>query len=300
QKNINLFNPDVIIGLGLLNVHIARLKAKKNRIPFVFYSIDKNYSLVPSSLYKPFAKFLEKLNVLNADLVLTINKGLRNFALDLGCKQKNVKIITGGVDIESYCYKGNRKTIRKKYGYTEKDTVLFFMGWIYEFSGMKEVVLELAKYKDRNPNIKLLLVGEGDLFNELQLIRERYNLHDSVNLTGKQPFEKIPEFLAMSDICLLPAYYNDIMRDIVPIKVYEYMAASKPVIATRLPGIMEEFGKNHGIVYINKSEETLQKSLEMINRGIVKDEGIKARKFVEEYDWTKITNDFEKVLEELG
>jgi len=68
------------------------------------------------------------------------------------------------------------------------------------------------------------------------------------------------------------------------------------VIATRLPGILEEFGENSGVIYISKSEEVLQKSIELIEHRAIKSEGAKARRFVEKYDWNKITDEFEKII----
>lgn len=39
----------------------------------------------------------------------------------------------------------------------------------------------------------------------------------------------------------------------MPIKMYEYMAAGKPVIAESLPGIMKEFGSDNGVIYVDKT-----------------------------------------------
>ena len=68
-----------------------------------------------------------------ADGVIALNKGLRDFSIEMGCKPENVKIVTGGVDVEKYSFNGNRKAIREKYGFNDKDAVLFFVGWIYDF-----------------------------------------------------------------------------------------------------------------------------------------------------------------------
>jgi glycosyltransferase involved in cell wall biosynthesis len=137
------------------------------------------------------------------------------------------------------------------------------MGWLYHFSGLKEVEIALSKLDDKN--IKLLIVGDGDAFNALQMIREQYGLHDNVIMTGKQPFEDIPKFIASADICILPAYNNEIMKDIVPIKMYEYLAMGKPVITTKLLGIMKEFGEGHGVIYVDKTEDVLKKAIELID-----------------------------------
>ena len=50
------------------------------------------------------------------------------------------------------------------------------------------------------------------------------------------------------------------MQDIVPIKIYEYMAMCKPVITTKLPGIMMEFGENKGIYYVDKPSDVISKA----------------------------------------
>jgi len=90
--------------------------------------------------------------------------------------------------------------------------------------------------KNEKQTVKLIIVGEGDAFEDLLRLSEDYDLGGQLILTGKQPYEKIPEFIAAADICLLPAYPDEtIMQDIVPIKLYEYMAMGKPVITTRLP-----------------------------------------------------------------
>jgi len=116
---------------------------------------------------------------------------------------------------------------------------------------------------------------------------------------GWKPYEEVLKYIVASDICLLPAYKNDIMKNIVPIKMYEYMAAGKPVIATSLPGIMKEFGIDNGVIYVDGPENVLNKVIELVENRCIKEEGRKARKFVEKYSWKNITDEFEGVLEEV-
>jgi len=62
-----------------------------------------------------------------------------------------------------------------------------------------------------------------------------------------------------SDVCLLPANNNKVMRKLVPIKMYEYMTCGKPVISTRLPSIMKEFEYDNGVIYVDQPAEVLEK-----------------------------------------
>ena len=287
KKQIEDFKPDVVVGFGILNSTIAIKQARKAGIPFVYYIMDILNKLVPQKIFQPIAKRIEIKNMKTADIIISINEALREYTIKLGASREKTEVVRSGIDLKRY--NPNLKSrIREKYGIKKDDLVLFFMGWLYHFSGLKEVAPTLHK----NKNIKFLIVGEGDAFEDLKKIKENYKLNNQLILTGKQPFEKIPEFISAADICLLPAYNNEIMRDIVPIKMYEYMAMEKPVISTKLPGIIKEFGKNNGVVYINNPEDALKKALE-INKRV---EGKKARKFAENCDWSRLVIKFEKVL----
>jgi glycosyltransferase involved in cell wall biosynthesis len=154
----------------------------------------------------------------------------------------------------------------------------------------------LAKLRREDIGVKLVIVGDGDAFEELQRMRTDLHLEDCVTLTGKQPYERMPEFIAASDICLLPAYNNKVMHDIVPIKMYEYMTMGKPVIATRLPGIMKEFGSDNGVLWIERPEDALGKALEVIKAGTIEAHGEKARQFVRYIDWDTVVDQSEDVL----
>ena len=291
------FCPDVIIGFGILSTYLAMRAAQKNNIAFVYYWIDVLHRLIPFKPFHPIAKSLESKTLRQADKVLVINDKLKDYVKELGAPPERTWILRAGIDIERFDPVIKGDTIRQHYGLTKKDIVLFFMGWLYQFSGLKEVASRLAQID--NHNLKLLIVGEGDAYEALQQIREKHNLKDRIILTGKRPYHEIPEFIAASDVCLLPAYPDEtIMQDIVPIKTYEYMAMKKPVIATRLPGVMKEFGEDSGVVYVDKPEDAVTKAMELIQGDKIEELGQKARSFVERYSWQSITDEFEKILKE--
>ncbi|MCD6101424.1 MAG: glycosyltransferase family 4 protein [Candidatus Marinimicrobia bacterium] len=300
ERQIKEFKPDVIVGFGIINSYLASKFAKKYKIPFIYYWIDVLHTLIPIKHFQFLGKYFEKHALKNASKVITINQRLQDVVIELGADKEKTCVIGAGIDLDRFDPNLDGTKIREIYGIEKDDLVLFFMGWLYHFSGLKEVALELAKIKDERPDIKLLIVGDGDAFNDLQEIRKNYNLNNRLILAGKQPYEKIPEFIAAADICLLPAYPNEkIMQNIVPIKTYEYMAMAKPVITTKLPGIMKEFGNDNGVIYVDKPEDVLEKAIKLLNNKKITEEGKKARRFVEKYSWDNIVDKFERVLEEL-
>jgi glycosyltransferase involved in cell wall biosynthesis len=217
--------------------------------------------------------------------------------IKIGAPREKTRVLTAGIDFNQFDPNINPGAISTQYGITKKDVVLFFMGWLYQFSGLKEAATELAKLRDKH--VKLLVVGEGDAYEELKQIREKFDMQDRLILVGRKPYSEIPAFIAASDICLLPAYPTEsIMRDIVPIKIYEYMAMRKPVISTRLPGVIKEFREGHGVVYVDKPEDVIQKAMELIKQGNLNTLGTKARAYVERYRWEEIADQFERILKE--
>ena len=215
KKQIKEFKPDVIIAFGILNAYPGMRQAKKNNIPFVYYLIDHLHTLLSGEFKRSIAKQFEKLTLKGADKILVINKGLKDYAVEMGGDINKISVIPAGVDLDTFNPQVQGLAIREKYGIKNDEVLLFFMGWIYDFSGMKEVAESIST--SNNEKIKLMIVGEGDLYEPLLKMKSEKNLEGRVILMGKIPFGDIPKHLAATDICLLPAYKNDIMMNIVPI-----------------------------------------------------------------------------------
>jgi glycosyltransferase involved in cell wall biosynthesis len=297
EKQLVDFGPDIIVGHSILSNYLSMRLSRKAGVPYVFHMTDAQHTIVPSRILRFIAKYVEKRILKNASRVIVINERLKDYSVGLGADSSNVVVIKAGIDLARYDPNISGRQAREELGIDDDDFVLFFMGWLYDFSGLKEVADDVLK---RNSRFRLLIVGDGDAFEDLQEIRERSGHRDKVILTGKQPFEKIPELIATADICLLPAHNNETMRDIVPIKLYEYMAMGKPVISTELPGVMMEFGRGNGVTYVREPELVLSKAVELADSGTMLMEGKKAREFVQTREWDRVVDDFERILKEVS
>jgi glycosyltransferase involved in cell wall biosynthesis len=298
NRQIDEFKPDVIVGFGILNSYLALRAVKRKRIPFVYYWIDVLHRLIPFRPLQSIGRMAEQKVLRQADKVLTINDKLKDYVVTLGAVADKTEVIRAGIDVEQFKPSADFGDIRGKYGLKKTDIVLFFMGWLYHFSGLKEVAAKLAEANDER--LKLLIVGEGDAFEELKEIRDKNNLQNNIILIGQQSYAQMPALISAADICLLPAYPREkVMQDIVPIKLYEYMAMGKTVISTRLPGVMREFGEDNGVIYIDEPEGAIDEAKRLIEYGKISELGVKARAFVLKYSWDSITDRFEKILKEV-
>ena len=79
------------------------------------------------------------------------------------------------------------------------------------------------------------------------------------------------------------------------------MASGKPIISTKLRGIIKEFGYANGIEYVDDPGEVIEKAIRLSeNKKKLIGDGSRARKFVEKYSWDNITDEFENILEEVA
>lgn len=298
EKQINSFKPDIIVGLGIINANIAIRLAKKNKIPFVYYVMDVLHRLVPQTHFQQIAAHVERNNMQNADRTISLTEGLREYTVSMGAMREKTAVIRTGIDFEHFNIDTDGKEMKSQYGIKDDETVLFFMGWLYSFSGLKELSMKITKLPESS-KVKLLILGDGELWDTLQDIKNKHDNYNRIILAGWQPYSVVPRYLSAADICILPAHDNEIMKYIVPIKIYEYMAMRKPVIATALFGLQKEFGFGNGVNYIENIEEILEKSMFLKETNIIEEEGKRAYSFVKSLTWDSITDEFEIFIKDL-
>ena len=297
---IKKLNPDLIIGFGILNAYLAARLAKKHGIPFIYYWIDALDTLIQEPYFQKIGRIFERRTINDSKKIFVTNEKLKDHVIELGADPGNIEIFSSGIDFSRFNLNVHGDEIRKYYHLRNDQIVLFFMGWIYHFSGLKEITFQLAKEREKYKNFVLFIVGEGDAYEDLKKIRDAYQLHSNLILAGKQPYDLIPKFIAAADICILPAYPNEkIMQDIVPIKIFEYMAIGKPVIATRLSGIVKEFNTDNGVIYIDRPGDTLRTADMLLTSNDLQKYCMKAHRFVQSKDWIVIADEFEKSLENV-
>ena len=195
--------------------------------------------------------------------------------------------------------KFNRATIRKKYGIAEDERVVMFFGTLRIHKGIEDLVEAVNLIK--NPRITLTIVGidyhnpyNTDVSKSAKkLLNKRYKEF------GMQPFQKIPEFLAMADIVAIPQKKNLATIGQIPAKVFDAMAMEKAIIATEVSDLPEILNGCGYIVEPDNPKE-LASAIQYIlsHDSELKEIGQKARqKCVEKYSWDAIENTLQQIFQ---
>jgi glycosyltransferase involved in cell wall biosynthesis len=120
-----------------------------------------------------------------------------------------------------------------------------FVGSLKPWHGLSILVEAFARLHRRDPNVRLLIVGEGPMRAKLEVDLAERGMAEAAQLTGAVTPDAVPGMLASMDVVVAPYpvlehfYFS-------PLKVYEYMAAGRPCVASRIGQIeaIIEDGRN--------------------------------------------------------
>jgi glycosyltransferase involved in cell wall biosynthesis len=211
--------------------------AKKYNIPVIFRSIDVLNRLVPNWFLRAPTRLFEKKVYENVDKIVAITPMLSDYVINLGASKDKVELLFTGVDTNQFNPEIDSKKLRKELNLSNDCKVIVFIGTLFEFCGMDRYIEQFPEILKEFPRTKLIVVGGGFLHEKLKQLVRDLKLEDSVILTGFQPYEMMPQYINLADICINPFQVNDTTRDIMPGKILQYLACGKPVIATPLPGM---------------------------------------------------------------
>ena len=123
---------------------------------------------------------------------------------------------------------------RARFGIPNSAKIVCFVGNLVPWQGVDSLLRACASLRGSIPTLKLLVVGDGPESNRLRSLADQLGLYDRVVFTGSVPYADVSAFVCASDICAAPFIAG---RKASPIKVYEYLACARPVVASDVDGI---------------------------------------------------------------
>ncbi|NWF95435.1 MAG: glycosyltransferase family 4 protein [Candidatus Thorarchaeota archaeon] len=150
---------------------------------------------------------------------------------------------------------------RRKMGYTKDAFVFIYVGRLTEQKGVSILLRAFASAWNKNPRIRLLMVGghphspaaETRRISEYRRMADTLGLTDVIRFVGSVPNQHLPECLSVSDALVLPSPVEGFPRVVV-----EAFSCGKPVIASDTPGNREVFGPElEHLLFRPKDEDQL-------------------------------------------
>jgi glycosyltransferase involved in cell wall biosynthesis len=300
-KLVKQIKPDVVIiySIPTSGWQITKICASRN-IPTIARVIDVSHVLRESK-FRPLIKLSEKYVFTHADHVLTHNDALRQYCIELGASPDSSSVIYPGIDLNRFSPARPRVDLQKKLGIHPTDKVLLFMGTIFRFSGLVELLTELAPSLHRDSTLKFLVLGDGEDFNRLQQLAKTLGLQKQVIMPGRIEYDLLTDYLRLGHVGLLPFKQQLVTHGALPGKVLQYLACGLPTIATPLNGIISMIPSGQGVVYASDPAQMANLAIDLVQNPIqlqaVSDLGITL--MTELCNWETQIAKFEHLLKSL-
>ena len=293
SRLVKKYNLELVFARNFAAGISALLNRIINKTPYVVSVTDitTGYFYFDYKLPKWIVNFLVKLEtklIGKADLIFTITEEMKKVFVQEGVHNEKIIPVYEGVNLKFF-RPHIRTDLKKKLG-LEGNKIIFFHGMLQPRSNLTTLIESMKHLPD---NIKLLLVGSGPILNDLKKICQKENIKNVIFI-GFVPYEKIPEYISIADICILP-YLPDFATNIlITIKIVEYAAMAKPIISSPLKGLKEVFRENRDLLFYNPTDEKdlVEKILLLLNdHKLAKKLGNNARKVVEKkLNWDCVTS----------
>ena len=171
------------------------------------------------------------------DGIVVLTNFLATRYLELGIPEKRISVVPDAVDLQDFGV-FSKSAARQHLGIDESIFVVMYVGHMYHWKGVDTLVEAATRLSD---NEQIWLIGgtpeELPRIEQLAKQLELTNIH----LAGYVPYEQISTYMAAADVLVIPNSGDyDISRFYTsPIKLFEYMAAKRPIVASNLPSLRE-------------------------------------------------------------
>ncbi len=173
----------------------------------------------------------------DASAVVAVSDAVRTYVTDRCASPEKVHVVPNGVDIERFRPDVTPALIPPADAFT-----VGFVGSLRPWHGLADLVEAFRVLAQSVPNAQLLIVGDGPERPAMKEKLEAEGLSKSVRFTGAVSHSEVPQWLASMDVAVAP-YPQKTDCYFSPLKIFEYMAAGLPVVATRtgqIPEIIEQ------------------------------------------------------------
>ncbi len=228
--------PDVILETHIAFSRAGRIASAETGIPLVMDDVSPAWE--EEQQYgvglKQQALDIHKEVTGQAKLLVAVNRTIRRYLIDEGQPEDKVVVVENGINSQYFHLGVDGSPRRAAFGLKGDTVVIVFVGSFQPYHRVDLLIEAFARMQTARP-AHLLLVGEGRETPAARAMAEKLNVMDRVTFAGRAVYEDVASYVAAGDIAIMPAtneYGN-------PMKVYEYMALGKAVMAPDQPTITE-------------------------------------------------------------
>jgi glycosyltransferase involved in cell wall biosynthesis len=169
----------------------------------------------------------ERLAFLAADAVITTNESYRRIAIERGKKRpEEVFVVRNAPDPAQFGPVAPDESAKRG-----RRHLIAYLGLMGPQDGIDTALRVLALLRTQRDDWHAVFMGDGEVFQEMRQFAEELGLADSVEFTGRVREDRILPILSAADVCISPEPSSPLNDRSTFVKVVEYMAMARPVVA---------------------------------------------------------------------
>ena len=245
DSNIILYSRDymtlfllVLFGIHpVAEIHDYRSKNPKRRIDFILHRCRKI--------------------IVNSEGTL---EALRNHYTD-NTQLKTAEVIPNGVDLDFLNIKETKEEARRKLGILSDKKIFGYLGRLETVGKEKGVSEIIHSFLAADIDALLYVVGGPDRL--IDKYRSEFNNNERVIFKGQVDYFLVPLYLRSFDVVIIPMPEGKHARTTSPMKLFEYLASGKTIIAPRIQSITKYLKDNNSILFDSDSAEALSEKIKI-------------------------------------
>jgi glycosyltransferase involved in cell wall biosynthesis len=212
---------------------------------------------------------LDRLTFCRVKRIFVVSRIMKDFLLNRYCvKPGRTTVVENGVDVEKFTPGRPTGDLRKRLG-LEGRFVAGFVGSFKPWHGIGNIIEVAAQVAPQCPDIRFLIVGDGKERAKHEAQVKARGLAEHFVFTGFVPHRQVRDYLTLMDVALAPHRTDSFQQTGgfhgSPLKIFEYMAMAKAIIATPIWQISEMIvdGKSGRLIYAEDEEEMREEVLRL-------------------------------------
>lgn len=235
------------------------------------------------------------------DYILVVVKESKDRLLKIKVPNNKITIVSNTPDLKRFfrqapSFPGNMLLNRGKF-------LMLYIGLISMGRGIDFVIDALSSLIPKNKNIAFIIVGKGSAEKRLKRKVEELNLAGHIFFEGYVDGKLIPQYIASSDVCLVPYPKSSHWNNTIPNKLFDYMAMGKPVVVSNIPP-MARIVQNEkcGLVFEASNSKDFCRALEQLYSSQIRERmgNNGANAVLRKYNWGDDSQRLLAVVEKVG
>ncbi|MBI3631994.1 MAG: glycosyltransferase family 4 protein [Candidatus Vogelbacteria bacterium] len=190
--------------------------------------------------------FLVSCLVKSCSGIVVISNGIKNFLVGKGVDSSKIFVSPDAVELGRFDIEISKDKAREKLGLPKDKKIIMYTGHLYEWKGA-DVLARSGELFGGD----YFFVFVGGTLGHVEDFRNKYLRVNNLIVLGQKPHRDIPTYLKAADVLVIPNSGKEVVSRLYtsPMKLFEYMASGRPIVASNLSSIREVLNESNAVFF---------------------------------------------------